>query len=58
MTLQTTAMMMSLLCLAGCADVLPMLDSAGTRVMQHGGCLALKCDLPIENCRVRPSTCR
>lgn len=58
MTRRTTAMMMILLCLGGCADVFPMIDSAGTQVMQTGGCLKFKCDLPLENCRVRPGVCK
>lgn len=55
-----TVMMTSLLCLGGCAfeEVFPALELAKAEALQAGGCLKLRCDLPLANCRVRPATCR
>lgn len=60
MTRLMTVMMMSLLCLGGCAfeEVFPALELARAEVLQAGSCVKFKCDLPLANCRVRPGTCR
>lgn len=40
-------------------QVQPSLDAAMTHAMRVGGCVQFKCDFPpVENCRIRPGSCR
>jgi hypothetical protein len=41
-----------------CAAPLPALDAAMDRAMRAGACLRLVCDLPLDNCRIRPGVCK